>query len=568
MNNKSPSENNHLVDIIPKYYVLDTYYNTIQRITVKHTRNEEKTVYIPVINSFIRIKSIYRNVETNVTNYEVEWEDKNGRKRTLIQPASIWGRTNKITELADLGIPVNTFNSAEVVRYLEEYRHYYEQELEAHSFIERLGFYGDSFVLPNKIIGNKQSLKFIPNSTGDKQYAKGFRSKGTFGEWKEHILEPLKTYPHAIIFLLASVGSIILKDFKVKPFIVEISGNTTQGKTVAMLIACTVWGEPESIIQKWNATKVSIERNADLLTHLPLFLDDTKNGNVKQIHDIVYQFSLGVGKSRGNIVGTQVVGTWRNILLSTGEKKITEFGQNAGVSGRVLSLHSPPFGRGDTTELIDELEFNMGEYYGTAGEVFVEWYLKLSDEEMKQWTSIYRDLTKSYQEQAKGNTVIKRIAKYMAILHTTALMANEAWNTDIPNHHLYDVWGDMLETNEELDKPKQAMNDFIDVCTEHSRNFMTNKDDFEPSGSYWGDWNYKARTPQDIVIIPAVARKILDDKGYDSSTILTEWRERGWIDCSANRFVKTRRLFNGSKKDMTIIKLEKVYEDMEFVKTA
>lgn len=50
-----------------------------------------------------------------------------------------------------------------------------------------------------------------------------------------------------------------------------------------------------------------------------------KKGREKDISSIVYQFTQGSEKTRGSLTGTQRTGTWKSIMLSTGEKKITEF---------------------------------------------------------------------------------------------------------------------------------------------------------------------------------------------------------------------------------------------------
>jgi len=64
-------------------------------------------------------------------------------------------------------------------------------------------------------------------------------------------------------------------------FGVEWAGPTSSGKTTAMQVAASVWGDPDTeagkVMQTWDSTRVGIERTAAFLQHLPLFLDDTKH---------------------------------------------------------------------------------------------------------------------------------------------------------------------------------------------------------------------------------------------------------------------------------------------------
>ena len=84
-----------------------------------------------------------------------------------------------------------------------------------------------------------------------------------------------KAHPKVLFYVLASFGSVILKDLKIEPFVVEIAGSTSQGKTTALHVARSVHGT-EGLINEWNATKVAIERKAGFLNSFPLYMDDTR----------------------------------------------------------------------------------------------------------------------------------------------------------------------------------------------------------------------------------------------------------------------------------------------------
>ncbi|MCW4657486.1 DUF927 domain-containing protein [Bacillus sp. AS_5] len=512
-----------------------------------------KEVKTPVFYGSIGILGLFINAETKSINYELGVISDNNVFRSTIQPAETCSNTRKIIELANLGIPITSTNAKYIINYLDELRYKQKDKLKISYFLERLGYYKKSFVLPNKTIGQDE-IVFTPNSEGDRQYASGFTNSGSLDGWKENVFNLIKEKPFALTYVLASFTSLLNEKFHVDPFIVELSGNSSRGKTVCMKIASSVWGNPDKLIESWYTTMVGVGRRASLLNNLPLFLDDTKKGKEKEIPSIVYQFTQGSEKIRGNLTGTQKAGTWKNIMLSTGEKKITEFGHNAGVAGRAITLTESPFGD-NATELVNNIEVNVNEYFGTAGKSFATW---LTQQDLTLWKTKYADLRNKYIALAGDNNVVKRLGKYMSLIHLSALMLNECFDAQIQDYVLYDVWNRMLEDNEEVDKPKQAMVYLYEQCLMNKPKFVKNKESYEIPDA-WGDWQYENNVEK-IVMYPTKVKELLNREGYDSKTILNEWKTRGWILTANGRNTKSERLLLGGLKKMVVIDLTKIIE--------
>ncbi|MEJ7178037.1 DUF927 domain-containing protein, partial [Staphylococcus caprae] len=87
-----------------------------------------------------------------------------------------------------------------------------------------------------------------------------------------------------------SCGSILLHDFDVEPFIIDLSGASSRGKTTALKVASSVWGT-SNLIGEWNTTRVNIERKSAFLNSFPLLLDDSRKANPYMLPDVIYQFS-------------------------------------------------------------------------------------------------------------------------------------------------------------------------------------------------------------------------------------------------------------------------------------
>lgn len=166
--------------------------------------------------------------------------------------------------------------------------------------VERLGHIKGEFIHPLRAHG----VEIVPNDYGEKQLLEAFQVKGTIETWKNEVFTRIRGYPKALFIVLTSFASVILHDLKVPPFIVDLSGSTSQGKSTALQVARSVWGN-EGLINEWNATKVAIERKAGFLNSFPLFMDDTRKANERELQNVIYQFSGGRSKGRGSIIGSR-----------------------------------------------------------------------------------------------------------------------------------------------------------------------------------------------------------------------------------------------------------------------
>ena len=64
-----------------------------------------------------------------------------------------------------------------------------------------------------------------------------------------------------MVMLYASLGSVLLYEFDIKPFIVELAGSTSTGKTFTLNLVASVWGTTD-LTTTWSSTRNSIEAMA------------------------------------------------------------------------------------------------------------------------------------------------------------------------------------------------------------------------------------------------------------------------------------------------------------------
>ncbi|MGQ7173754.1 DUF927 domain-containing protein, partial [Escherichia sp. R-CC3] len=61
----------------------------------------------------------------------------------------------------------------------------------------------------------------------------------------------------------------LLHDLKIDPFIVELAGSTSTGKTTALKVAASVWGTNQ-LVNEFNVTKGNYSKMLPFVQHLPL----------------------------------------------------------------------------------------------------------------------------------------------------------------------------------------------------------------------------------------------------------------------------------------------------------
>ena len=178
---------------------------------------------------------------------------------------------SKIVQLSKLGVSVTSENAKLLVKYLSDVENLNDDDIPVQKSTSKLGWIGQDF---------------IPYDTdiifdGDMQFKQLYESIGSYGNkqmWMDHVLELRKSGRMEIkFFLAASFASVLVGMTGALPFIVDLWGETEGGKSVAMMLAASIWANPADsmYIGDFKTTDVQLEVRSDLLNHLPLMLDDS-----------------------------------------------------------------------------------------------------------------------------------------------------------------------------------------------------------------------------------------------------------------------------------------------------
>lgn len=502
-------------DSIPsKYQVGDNGW--LYKLVEKGRGDNKQVVPILITSTPPFITKKYKDIETNEFTYEMTFNN-GGRTYQFPVFARDLADATHLIGLASRGLDVNTTNRADLVNYISMYLRL--NPLPITNIVTRLGHVGKYFVHPLD-----SEIELTIHEQGYKNIANQFKTKGTLQGYADDVFNLISNSYPAMMLLYASCGSILLHDFDVEPFIVDLSGASSRGKTTALKVAGSVWGT-SNLISEWNTTRVNIERKSAFLNSYPLLLDDSRKANPYMIPDVIYQFSGGREKGRGNKSSIEVERTWQNIMLSTGETSLADNGnEKAGIGARVITLQDDPFN--SDVSFIDLYE-GINKHYGTLGMAFIEQYRKNKE----SYYNSFKSHEKRLIEKAGTNEIVARIGRAFALLQVAGEIINdiEGFQHD-PYTTLDRTYNKMLETNKNIDKPKQLLEGLLEKL-DSDRNHIT--------GANYGEvlnGTVKAVFNKDYLCV--LTNTVREHLGHELHSITKQWQEREYLVTDNERTVK------------------------------
>lgn len=473
------------------------------------------------------------NIDTNV--HKVKLAYSLGRRWSyIIEDRSVISDSRAIIGLSRYGIAVNSENAKHLVRYLSEVEQMNYDIIPEVSSVGRLGWIDDYGFSPYA-----GDLVF----DGEEEYRTRFESirfRGDRQKWIEccKTVRAGKTKGAVIarIMLAASFASALVKPCNCLPFFVHLWGGSETGKTVGLLLAASVWADPEigKYIQTFNATDVSKELGAAFYNSLPLILDELQlvKDNRKDFDRMIYQLSEGVGRTRGKKTGgLQKTPTWRNCVLTTGEHPIISPSSGAGAINRTLEIDCHDIHLFDDPKWVAVTLYNN---YGFAGREFVE---RLMDDKAIEDA---RSLQAAMQDELKtDDTMDKQTASAALILAADRMIERQFFQDGIllqPS----DI-APYLVSKQTVNQNARALQYIYDQVNINAGRFSP---ELSSNGEVWGD-----QDDQYIYIIKSKFDQLLQDEGYNASAFIGWAKNQGILCCGTDgRPTKVKKILGKSAR--------------------
>jgi len=517
--------------ILPEGWRTPTGYKcSSEGIISQKIGKDGELVETPIAGAQIFISKRYADVDSENWTVEVQWP---GGK--WLGPRSSAFTARELPALADKGAPVSSDNAGDIVKWLRVTEMYNADIIPVKKSISRLGWTTDD--KGHHALQNAVGPHMLRPEPGHETVIQSLRPRGTWEQWLQ-AAQIVHKNPIPAIMLAASVASIMLQATGAAPFIVDLSGPTSKGKTTSLRWAASAWGDVSDsggMILPWSASPTAIENHAKILYNYPLILDDTKKVSPKKREDIssvVYHWGSGQGRARAKPDGLRPIANWRSILLSTGESPLSRLaGEHGGARLRMLSFNDAPFPAGDTGVVtIDALDT-----WGHIGPKVAEWV-------KRHWTSLadrWRHAQTKFADLAGGASAAHRVAGYAA---SVFLGAEALRDMGVP---MPDAIPDMLVRSiqtavSSADIPTEAWTR-IESWLVSQRDRITNQASKPSEGSISapsGGWIGRVIGEEgDLAIMPDALDDALRKMSYEPNEIYPQWLTAGRIipDASGNK---------------------------------
>jgi len=486
------------------------------------------------------------NIDTGMEKLKLAFR-KGKQWRYIIVDKNILASSNKITDLAGNGIAVTSKSAGTLIEYLSDIENRNYDLIPEKNSVGRLGWINDEGFSPYV-----EGLVF----DGDANYKSIFESIKTHGSgklWLETIINIRKNSLLARIVLASAFASALVSPLGCLPFFLHLwSGESGTGKTVALMMAASVWGDPYigRYIQTFNSTMVGREKLAAFLNSLPMMIDELQlaKDNRGKLNFDVYALAEGVGRTRGTRTGgIDKTPTWANCTITTGETPIVNANSGSGASNRVIEIECKTADRiiEDGHGLSTILKVN----YGFAGKAFIK---KLKETGFDKAKEIY---AKYYKELSESNTTEKQAMSAALIVTADALVTE--WIFRDGQCLTMEQMSEFLKSKAAISGPERGYHYMCDWVAQSGNKFVRPED--AGSDKVYNGEIYGYLDGNTAYIISSVFRRACDDEGISSQGLLSWLKTNNLIETRGRALSKGKRI-NGVLAECIVLKLQ-IFED-------
>ena len=304
----------------------------------------------------------------------------------------------------------------------------------------QVGWCGDSFVLPDTVIGaNASSVIFQSGERGQEEHTQAGNLEG----WKELVSARAVGNPLLVLAISAAFAGPLLQKCNAESGGLHFVGDSSTGKTTAIEAACSVWGG-RNFRRSWRATSNGMEGVAALFNDCLLALDEISECDPREVGAIVYALGNGRGKQRASRTGSaRSITRWLCSVLSSGERTIATTMADGGYrikAGQAVRLLDVPairihgawddlHGFSNGAEFSDAIRNAVVGHHGVAGRAFLEKLTRDAQNFSVRLEQI-KTIPAFFEEPGQGQD--KRVAARFALIGMAGEIATEYGLTDWP----------------------------------------------------------------------------------------------------------------------------------------
>jgi uncharacterized protein (DUF927 family) len=444
--------------------------------------------------------------------------------------------------------------------------------------------------------GKSEETYFLNKDLDDmSEYAGIFdvAPKGTLKAWTLFFNKVVAENTALAFIVCASVSSIVLGFLKSQVvtdnYIVHLSSESSYGKTTALTLAISIFGNPvigtNSLCSTWNTTANALIKRMMGSTGVTFGLDEISMFQGKNLSDVVYKISSGSDKDRlcrDASLKEKESGTF--VVISTGESSLLgKCNGNNGLSMRVLEFERDAWtSSAEQAELVSKF---AKKHYGTIAPMVALWLKNIPNKrkllkEYEKMRCYYIENTKQTGRKERLSSIIAFILLAARILKKCGLDVNyqEICNFIVENE---------IQTLDKKNNFDGCYEKFKNFVNSHEREFVERYDEVGRDCASHSYGKFKAeevyeynesvqipeeldedfvdeteekkwfRFPRKIAIRPYYFQQFARSEGYeDAKQLIKFFKKKGLLSCDKDRL--TRKIVigcSGVKEEVYVILL-------------
>lgn len=481
-------------------------------------------------------------------NYEVcrfKWKRPHvGWQDLLLRQAYLADGTYQyfVSVIADQGIVLATKKQTEYFQYmLRAYMNELRMARTMTNLYASMGWKEDHkmFVLGDTLYRRKpdttiekESIKLASAST--RNGSDMFGMKGDHAKWlgMTALLEKAKLDAH-MFSIGISLASPMLEFSGLKGMTVSLFGKTGGGKSLAQLMAQSVWGNPDKLHFQAKYTQNTLFSRFGLYANLPVTIDEVTMMSDKDVGDFLYWVSQGRDKARLNRNAEErEAKTWATFCIVSTNRPLSSKMIASGMDtdaqmARLLELTVTPSKLFTDSSNIGKKLFDiMSDNHGTAGDIFIQKLMAIGEEGVRAMIAEATDKFHSrYGVAFKGE---ERYWQQVLVLTDLALRLAKEWGIVSFSSEPCMQWAvDQIGTLRKTVSENQI--DAFDLISEYLNEFAGDTVRVMHTGKQKPMVDYERMPRHGIRARVDVHRKVSSDP-FDSGTLMLDRAHfRKWL---------------------------------------
>lgn len=420
------------------------------------------------------------NAETGFLKQVIAFQTR-GKWREVIVDKEVICSNNRIVSLSKYGVRVTSENAKALVQYLSDIESMNEKLIPEQKSTSKLGWIGRSFVPYDDsiVFDNEDSLSGA---------FKSVTQKGSYNRWLDLVSEIRSSERiEPVLYMAGAFASPLLHLFNALPFIVSTYGKTGKGKTVALMLATSIWADPTEgkYFVRAKATDIALEVRLDFLNHLPMAVDDMtqiQNRVKDDFSDYIYTLCSGGGKERSNTqIGLQRQRSWKNVILTNSERSLVSETMNGGAINRIIEIESSEGNYFDSGAEVVEV---IKEHFGYAGEEFIRIISHMDMQDIKAIQKEFLDRIYAKQFELGEEKEEKQIIPMSILLTADKIATDEIFQDG--KYLDFDICYGLMKSKGDISEEERAYDFIMSDIQVHRNNFEPDRFTGQYRGEIWG----------------------------------------------------------------------------------